>query len=407
MHIRHTRRAAITAIALSAAGFGALALAQSVTGGFEGFWGARYAPLTTDSTRRRAGGLGARRPRNGGRRSTREAGWCTGTASPSMRRVSITRRWRPARIGSSASNSGPAAPAGAMAIVHIAIFDAVNAIYNEWNSYTGIEPAPPGASVERRDRAGGARHAREHVSVAGQRRSSAALTKDLERIGNRGQDEGRKVGRRAAGRDPRAAQGRRIGKARAAPRRRLLSQQRAGQVAAGSGEPDPDRAWRALGPGQAVRDRIGQGIPGTGAAGVDEPRLRDGVRRSETPRRRRHDDADRAHRRPELCRHLLGVRRRAEPVRPAAAVQPDCDDHRGPDGFELLRVDAPAHAGERRDGRRRHRHLGIEVSLPGLAPRHRHPRGGARAPDRPAAATAIPPPRAIRRSCPSARPPAT
>ena len=146
MHIRSTGRAAIIMFALAASAFGALALAQSVTGGFEGFWGVNYEPSTTVKTL---------------------------TAPPDTVAASEERRapfdarsrlvhWNAIAIDASGLDHAPVAPgedrifgeqlgpgraARAIAIVHIAIFDAVNAIHNEWKSYTGIEPAPPGASV--------------------------------------------------------------------------------------------------------------------------------------------------------------------------------------------------------------------------------------------------------------------
>jgi len=43
---------------------------------------------------------------------------------------------------------GPARASRAMAIVHIAVFDAVNAIAGKYQSYTGLRPAAPGTSME-------------------------------------------------------------------------------------------------------------------------------------------------------------------------------------------------------------------------------------------------------------------
>ena len=87
---------------------------------------------------------------------------------------------------------------------------------------------------------------------------------------------------------------------------------------------------------------------------------------------------------PDDRRHLLGLRRHAEPVRAAAALQPD-RDARSPTqmGIGRGRAGAAARAGQRGDGRRRHRDLGVEVLLQVLAAGHRHPRGRRRAPGRP------------------------
>src|SRR5437763_6447762 len=43
---------------------------------------------------------------------------------------------------------GPVRASRAMAIVHIAVFDAVNAITGGYKSYTGVSPANPGTSME-------------------------------------------------------------------------------------------------------------------------------------------------------------------------------------------------------------------------------------------------------------------
>jgi hypothetical protein len=45
-------------------------------------------------------------------------------------------------------NIGPGRSARAMAIVHIAVFDAVNSIVGDFESYTGLAPAPAGASLK-------------------------------------------------------------------------------------------------------------------------------------------------------------------------------------------------------------------------------------------------------------------
>ena len=62
---------------------------------------------------------------------------------------------------------GPTRSSRAMAIVHIAIFDAVIAITGGYRSYTGISPAPKDTSMNRRDCPSGARHAERSLSVAG------------------------------------------------------------------------------------------------------------------------------------------------------------------------------------------------------------------------------------------------
>jgi hypothetical protein len=84
-----------------------------------------------------------------------------------------------------------------MAVVHIAMFDAVNAIFGEWESYALRSPAPPGASVDAA--IAQAAHDTLVALFPSQTRSfDAALAEDLVRIGDRGTQPGRSVGRRAA-----------------------------------------------------------------------------------------------------------------------------------------------------------------------------------------------------------------
>ena len=124
-----------------------------------------------------------------------------------------------------------------------------------------------------------------------------------------------------------------------------------------------------------VRPEVGRPVPGAASARPGQPGVCGGVRRGEAPGRRRDRHTDGAHRGPDDRRHLLGLRRNAEPVRAAAAVQPDRGADRRSDGLERRRAGAAAGAGQRGDGRRRHRDLGVEVLLRVLASGHRHPRG--------------------------------
>ena len=212
MRILRTRPTTIAALALTASSLGALAMAQSVTGGFGRFWGANYAPLTTDATTAPAAATGR-----------------SAIPSPDAGTLAIDRRpvpfdarsrlvhWNSIAIDTSGVDHTPVAPgedrifgeqlgpgraSRAMAIVHIAIFDAVNAIFNEWQSYTDIPPSPPGASVD----AAIAQAAHDTlVSLFPSQANAlnAALTDDLARLTARNQDggrleAGRRVGRRAA-----------------------------------------------------------------------------------------------------------------------------------------------------------------------------------------------------------------
>ena len=77
-------------------------------------------------------------------------------------------------------------------------------------------------------------------------------------------------------------------------------------------------------------------------------RVHAGLQRGEAPGRRRHHDADRAHGGPDHRRHLLGLRRNAEPEHAAAAVQPDrrrspTSEARHGDAVNLARLFALVH----------------------------------------------------------------
>src|SRR3989475_10949273 len=86
-------------------------------------------------------------------------------AAPSMppQVADSVRRWNAIAMSANALDHTPVAPgenrvfgeqlgpgrtSRAFAIVHIAIFDAVNAIAGGYQSYTGLPPAPPGTSMD-------------------------------------------------------------------------------------------------------------------------------------------------------------------------------------------------------------------------------------------------------------------
>ena len=85
--------------------------AEGLRGGFDDAFGPRFHPDA-----RQAPPDSKHRPRHGFDRAERRP--CIGTKSPSMPAGSTTRPSRRRRIGSSASNSGPARASRAMAIVH-------------------------------------------------------------------------------------------------------------------------------------------------------------------------------------------------------------------------------------------------------------------------------------------------
>jgi hypothetical protein len=93
---------------------------------------------------------------------------------------------------------GPARTARAFAIVHIAVFDAVNAIVGGYQSYTCIDPAPDGASV----RAATAQAAHDTLAAlypSQKPRFDAALANDLSYVPTgMSKLNGIETGRRAA-----------------------------------------------------------------------------------------------------------------------------------------------------------------------------------------------------------------
>ncbi len=64
---------------------------------------------------------------------------------------------------------GPARASRAIAIVHVAIFEAINAIKGGYHSYVGIPPREPEHVGGRRDRAGGARYAERALPLSSRR----------------------------------------------------------------------------------------------------------------------------------------------------------------------------------------------------------------------------------------------
>ena len=93
---------------------------------------------------------------------------------------------------------GPGRSSRAIAIVHIAIFDAINAISGGYQSYTGLRLTRPHASMD----AAIAKAATDTLTAVFPSQSASfkeLLTKDLRRIPNgQAKDEGIELGRRAA-----------------------------------------------------------------------------------------------------------------------------------------------------------------------------------------------------------------
>jgi hypothetical protein len=268
---------------------------------------------------------------------------------------------------------GPGRSSRAMAIVHIAIFDAVNAIAGRYTSYTDQPPARQGASV----RAAIAAAAHDTLVALFPSQTSLmdeALAADLRTLPNgRAMVDGLDVGRRAA-----------------AAILALRSDD-------GSQQPEPHVGVDFLtsnDPGKWRQDPIGRSPLALGARwGAVRPFVLQSGDQFRVPpppaldsadyaaafdevkrlgrRRRRH--FDRAYGGGIRDRRLLGLRRDAEPLRATAPLQSDHDGDRRADGHRPRRPDAPPRAGQRRDGGRRHCRVGLEVPLPVLEARHRHP----------------------------------
>ena len=182
------------------------------------------------------------------------------------------------------------------------------------------------------------------------------------------------LGRVVAAGDPAEDAQRRLEPPRAALRRRLHRRQRAGEWRQDPISQLPPALGARWGTVRPFVVPSGRDLPRAASAAAVEHGLRRRLQRGEASRRRRHHDADRAHRRPDDRRHLLGLRRHAVAVRAAAALQPDRRGDRHADGIGRGRAGAPLRAGQRRDGRRRHRDLGVEVLLQAVAAGHRDPR---------------------------------
>jgi len=197
MRTVYLRRAVSGALVVTGVCIGALAVAQGVTGGFDGFWGSKYSSRATQRAPN-----GALAVAEAERRSR---------PVPNDARSRLV-RWNQIAIDASGVDHtpiqegesrvfgeqlGPGRSSRAMAIVHIAIADAVNAIYGRWQSYTQIEGAPRGASVE------AAIAQAAHDTLVAMYPSQApsfddALTEDMEQIGAAGKEVGSRVGRQAA-----------------------------------------------------------------------------------------------------------------------------------------------------------------------------------------------------------------
>ena len=203
----YLRRAVSGALVITGVSIGAFAVAQGVTGGFEGFWGSKYSRVAAERTSQR---VQADTTALTGALAVAEAERQARPAATDARGRLV--RWNQIAIDASGVDHtplqdgetrvfgeqlGPGRAARAMAIVHIAIADAVNAINGRWQSYTRLENAPGGTSVE----AAIAQAAHDTlVAMFPSQAASfdAALAEDMTQIAAAGKEDGIRLGRQAA-----------------------------------------------------------------------------------------------------------------------------------------------------------------------------------------------------------------
>jgi hypothetical protein len=177
--------------------------AQSVTGGFEGFWGPNYRPLSTTERPLVAEGEATATTLAAQTRQSRPVPTDSRSRLVYWNHIAIDASGvdhtplQPGEDRAFGEQLGPGRASRAIAIVHIAIFDAVNALAHRWESYSEMLSAPVGASLD------AAIAQAAHDALAAVFPSQAAsfddlLTDDLARIGPQGKQPGRMVGRRAA-----------------------------------------------------------------------------------------------------------------------------------------------------------------------------------------------------------------
>jgi hypothetical protein len=201
MHMRSIGGAVWGAGILLPVAVGVLVAAQTIGTDFEAFWGPRYRPRPHSDS--------ARAPLALSNATAEEEG--IDRPEPVDARSRLI-HWNRIAIDASGVDHTPVAPgesrvfgeqigpgraSRAMAIVHIAIADAVSAILGGWRSFSVGVVAHPGASVD----AAIAQAAHDTlIKLFPSQATSfgAALADDLDRIAEVGKDAGRKVGARAA-----------------------------------------------------------------------------------------------------------------------------------------------------------------------------------------------------------------
>ena len=142
MTSNRNRRLIVLTLAVVSFGLVALAWADGFLGGLQEVWGPRYTYGGTPALQLLSG---PRSPRVIGDAANSVLHW--NEVMTDANAIDHT----PPAAGESrifGEQLGPARTSLAFAIVHIAIFDAVNAIVGGYKSYTGLDPAPYGASAE-------------------------------------------------------------------------------------------------------------------------------------------------------------------------------------------------------------------------------------------------------------------
>lgn len=188
------RRTVISCLLLVVS-LGAFAVAQSVSGGFEGFWGPNYKPLTAADSRVAAAATLTTRTKSAPTDARSRLVYWNSIAidASGLDHTPV----QPGETRVFGEQLGPGRASRAIAIVQVAVADAVNAIAHRWQSYGDMLPAPASASLD----AAIAQAAHDALVAVFPSQASTfdnTLKDDLKRIGPQGKEPGRMVGSRAA-----------------------------------------------------------------------------------------------------------------------------------------------------------------------------------------------------------------
>jgi hypothetical protein len=183
----------ITSSVLIIGSLGALG-AQSVRDGFAGYWGSLFAPAqTTQQQRRPLASLQARRPASADALE-RLRHWNSIAIDASGLDHTPVTEGDPRHFG---EQLGPGRASRAMAVVHLAIYEAVNAIAGNHASVIGFNRASPGASID------AAIAQAAHDTLVAMFPSQTAtmdghMAEEMENMDTAGRVQGLQIGRKAA-----------------------------------------------------------------------------------------------------------------------------------------------------------------------------------------------------------------